>query len=412
MTPDLRFGGVSAQELLEKNAQQLINSILEAIVAGVDIYQELPTDVVQVDVRAVVHENLRGFSEVMQHRSSPSSPMMRAATASAYRRAEEGVPLDMVISAYLVAAHEGWRLVTAEAGPDDVADLRESIDLVLGYLRHILAPVSTAYIEELRGSYAQDFNVRTNLLGALLAGEPAQEAAIQAGIALPATYTVIIAHVPDIPAVDGEPAGQIEASVSQRRRARQLRTATTETLGEGPLMSLDQHGGLILVADRPGQAPPRLDQLVQRLSEAAGVQVMLTIGTAPPEKVCQAVRETRELGIIACASGRSGNIFRLEDLLLEVQLGRPTAATPHLAALLDPLDSNPDLLPTLRLHLANNLDRRATAEAFNVHPNTIDYRIQRIRALTGLDPTATSDSAVLVAALAARVAMPPAPQPD
>uniref|UniRef100_UPI003F84E5CD helix-turn-helix domain-containing protein n=1 Tax=Actinosynnema sp. TaxID=1872144 RepID=UPI003F84E5CD len=57
---------------------------------------------------------------------------------------------------------------------------------------------------------------------------------------------------------------------------------------------------------------------------------------------------------------------------------------------------------TLEVHLALDLDRRATAARLHLHPNTVDYRLRRIHRLTGLSPTRPQDCRSLAAALVAR----------
>jgi DNA-binding PucR family transcriptional regulator len=89
-------------------------------------------------------------------------------------------------------------------------------------------------------------------------------------------------------------------------------------------------------------------------------------------------------------------------VLLEYHLTRPSEALPGLVGLLDPLERNPDLLLTLDTYLAENLDRRRTAAALHVHPNTLDYRLKRISGLTGLEPTTTAGLQLLAAAAMAR----------
>ena len=92
----------------------------------------------------------------------------------------------------------------------------------------------------------------------------------------------------------------------------------------------------------------------------------------------------------------------LRDVLLEYQLTRPSDAQSELSSLLDPLDRNPDLPHTLAVYLGHDLDRRSTAAALHVHPNTLDYRLRRIVELTGLDPSTSRGLQLLGAALAAR----------
>jgi len=50
-----------------------------------------------------------------------------------------------------------------------------------------------------------------------------------------------------------------------------------------------------------------------------------------------------------------------------------------------------DLVTTLQSYLANNCKMNATAGAVFAHRHTIAYRLERIRELTGLDPSDCED---------------------
>jgi DNA-binding PucR family transcriptional regulator len=50
-----------------------------------------------------------------------------------------------------------------------------------------------------------------------------------------------------------------------------------------------------------------------------------------------------------------------------------------------------DLLATLEAYLGNDCNMNATARAIYAHRHTVAYRLERVRELTGLDPTATED---------------------
>ncbi|MFE3556173.1 PucR family transcriptional regulator [Streptomyces sp. NPDC059193] len=108
-----------------------------------------------------------------------------------------------------------------------------------------------------------------------------------------------------------------------------------------------------------------------------------------------------EVRKVAQASGRPPGLYRLADVLLEYQLTRPGPALTQLSSLLAPLAGKPELLETLRAYLSGGMDRRSTAERLSVHPNTLDYRLRRITALTGLDATRPADLARVHAALTA-----------
>jgi PucR C-terminal helix-turn-helix domain len=61
-----------------------------------------------------------------------------------------------------------------------------------------------------------------------------------------------------------------------------------------------------------------------------------------------------------------------------------------------------DLLATLRAYLANNCNTNATAAAMLAHRHTIAYRLERIKQLSGLDPSDSEDRERLGLGLKAR----------
>ncbi|HXP36829.1 MAG TPA: helix-turn-helix domain-containing protein, partial [Solirubrobacteraceae bacterium] len=64
--------------------------------------------------------------------------------------------------------------------------------------------------------------------------------------------------------------------------------------------------------------------------------------------------------------------------------------------------SRSDLLATLRAYLANNCNTNATAAAVLAHRHTIAYRLERIKELSGLDPSDSEDRERLGLGLKAR----------
>ncbi|WP_345142765.1 helix-turn-helix domain-containing protein, partial [Streptomyces mexicanus] len=121
-----------------------------------------------------------------------------------------------------------------------------------------------------------------------------------------------------------------------------------------------------------------------------------------PGGIAAAARTAAEVLRIARACGRPAGLHRLDDVLLEYQLSRPGESSARIRALLDGAADRPDLLGTVRAHLAQGRSRRATAHPLGVHPNTVDNRLARFTALTGLDPTTDRGAALTLAALLLR----------
>jgi sugar diacid utilization regulator len=161
-----------------------------------------------------------------------------------------------------------------------------------------------------------------------------------------------------------------------------------------------------------GAVPPEgMRALVAELAAVAGVPVRAAVAEpASPEGLPAAAEQARDVLRLSARLGRPPGLYVLRDVLLEYQLTRPSDALPGLAALLEPLGRNPDLLLTLDAYLDHDTDRRRAAAALHVHPNTLDYRLKRIVELTGLDPATTAGLQLLAAAAASRrLQQPPGP---
>ncbi|MFC5290047.1 PucR family transcriptional regulator [Actinokineospora guangxiensis] len=91
--------------------------------------------------------------------------------------------------------------------------------------------------------------------------------------------------------------------------------------------------------------------------------------------------------------------YTAEDVLvLDGVLSAPRAQA-RLARVLDPLHGHPDLVDSLLALYRNDLDRTRTAAELFIARRTLTYRLDKIRTLTGLDPTSTCGIVALSTAL-------------
>jgi sugar diacid utilization regulator len=143
--------------------------------------------------------------------------------------------------------------------------------------------------------------------------------------------------------------------------------------------------------------------LARRLSVRLGRigTVGMSSGCASPGALSRALGEAElmlELGVQAgaeIASGihRNNATFRL---LLRVMASHPEEVQLLYDDTVSPLVSydeqyRTDLLTTLQAYLANNCNMNATAAAVYAHRHTIAYRLERIKELSGLDPSDSED---------------------
>ncbi|MEU3465393.1 helix-turn-helix domain-containing protein [Streptomyces sp. NPDC006733] len=389
---------------LTANLPRLIKAVVHELTAQIPAYQTLPREELGGDISYVVGQNLRAFIAVLRTRSLPDEDELAHLRVSAARRAEEGVPVEVVLTAYHLGAQKVWELLAAEVGPEVIARLPELPTLILRYLQRVVPAVAAGYLEARQTIHGEEDAARHTLLSALLNGTDAEETATRLGLQLPPAYLVLALATGTHP--DETTAG-VDPAIAGRRKARRLLTELERHTRTQILAALTADGGIALIpwpvapdhltdADWQG-----LTTLVAALSRSVGAAVTAGAVCAAPAGVAEAASLAREVLTIAQAFDRPPGAYRLDDLLLEYQLSRPSRARDGLAALLDPLADSPEILRTIDAYLRLG-SRRPVAAHLHIHPNTVDYRLQKATTLTGLDPTRPADITLIKASLAAR----------
>jgi DNA-binding PucR family transcriptional regulator len=113
------------------------------------------------------------------------------------------------------------------------------------------------------------------------------------------------------------------------------------------------------------------------------------------------------------ADAQSTTVIDMADVTIDhllLQLDDPQRLRAFARTVLGPVleydrTRHTELIHTARVHLEHSLDRRATANALHLHPNTVAQRIRRLEELTGLQLSRPPDLLRLTSALTvARVA--------
>ncbi|MFJ6937742.1 PucR family transcriptional regulator [Streptomyces sp. NPDC101132] len=403
-----RFGGVPVHKRLRAAEGTLERAVMVRLVERLPVYGALPPEQLGGDIAKQVVRGIRTFAEVLRTGELPGPAEQAAIRESSARRADEGVPLEAVVSAYHLGAEECAAQVFSAAGPEDLADVLLVQRQLLAYLRLVSCDVAAGYVQERQMALGDEQVALQSLLSRLLEGGSPRAAADRAGIRLPPCYLVLSISVGPHP---DELLPGVNHAVAARRKLRRLRNELQRQTAGIPLSVLSGSGGLVLV---PYETPAaecgpadreRLTRMVGQLGRMCGAELLAAVVPAAPEDVAEAARLAGEVREVAQAAGRGPGLYLLEDVLLEYQLSRPSPARRGLAALLGPLEGRPELLETLRTFLASGLDRRGAAARLQVHPNTVDYRLRKAAELTGLDAARGADVLTLHAALAAHDAV-------
>jgi len=356
----------------------------------------LPGDAISGDVTMVTRVCLEVAVHMLDGRDVRTQ-LRRLEDASA-GWAREGVPIGTIHH----SVHEGFKigmdLVMSNATANDYESLVDGARRIVEILDQMTTAISSAYVRELRAVVSEHHTAVHTLTSALLGGHSNSTMARECGIAVAESYAVLAVaiaphHDESNPALDSQ--------VVARRKLRRTQAELANRCGHTALSLLSVDGGTMLIpADTMDDEG--LDVLVAGLAKAAHAGITATMVRTATAQIPDAAEQAHELLDMVQRLQAVPGLYRFDELALEYQLTRPGPGREYLGALLEPLDDHPELLETLRTHIANNLNRQRTARLLHVHTNTVDYRLKRIAQLTGFDPTQPSRLWYLRSALVAR----------
>jgi hypothetical protein len=269
-----------------------------------------------------------------------------------------GRTLDALQSAYRVGARVTWRAAAQRAGASlDAGVLIVLAEAIFAYIDRLADASVAGYAREQSVLEGSAQTRRHALVEALLSGDPlaVERAAEQAPWPLPAQLAVVALG-------DGDP-----LRVMQR-------------MPVGTIGATLEGGGVVIVPDPDGPGRPR--QL------AAGLRRMRAV--LGPTVPWTGAHESARRAVMAWplhATGRlgEGTLARAEEHLLDLTLvADATLARDFVATRLAPLHAmtpaaRERATETLRAWLDAHGDVTASANVLHVHPQSVRYRIARLR---------------------------------
>lgn len=379
-----------------RDVRTMTRRLVGHFVDNVATCRTLPGDVIAGDVTSVTRMCLEIVGGMLDGRDEEVKLDRLAVAAAGWAR--EGVPIDTILHAF----HEGFRLafdaVYDEATVADRSTLIDGFRRVVEISDLLCTTVTRSYIREHREAVGEHHTAVHTLTSALLAGQSTVTMAREVGITVAAAYSVLAVSIGAHP---DEQNPRVNGAVVARRKLRRVQTALAHRCGEQVLSLLSVDGGTLLI---PAEllVADQLDALVAALSRAALVEITAALVPATVDEIPDAAQRAHELLDMVERLGSAPGLYRFGDLALEYQLTRPGPGRARLGELLAPLDSHPELYETLRVHIANNMNRQRTARLLHIHTNTVDYRLRRVAQLTGLDPAQSSGLWQLRSAMIAR----------
>lgn len=243
------------------------------------------------------------------------------------------------------------------------------------------------------------------LARALLTADPmAAELASITGLELPEYCAVTVLRVPDRPASDDIALeSEIEVLVKSHRAPVTWSHEGAERGGELILLiPLPQH----TVEAVPAHSVPDLVAApVRDFARALGRPCAVGTVAAPVSELTGALDQARRVSRAAPLRPVSARLrpHTMADVFAEVAVAEVPFVDEWLRTVAGRLEPGPDLLVTLDAYYRHDMHRGATAAALNVHTRTLDYRLRRVRELTGIDPGSTHGVRVLSSVVTRRL---------
>jgi hypothetical protein len=334
------------------------------------------------DLRASVRDNL---VHILSQLSGRPQPGFEAPRATGRRRAEQGVPLPVILHAYRVAGTFIWSAILAEAAKDEVATsalLQAASELWL-IVDDRSGAVTDAYRDAVAERVHSDTQTRNAMLDVLLRGDPDDGSRLwesASTLRLPHDGTfVVVAAQPPRPAVESIPRAE------DTLRTRGVRSAWR--------VEVDAHVGVVALTPRVG-----VDKLCAHLAELTSGPVGVSAPYPRLDQTPAALRQARLA--YATATPGSRELVRYEQAPIAVLLASaPDAATMVAESILGPVLALPAverdvLLETLREWFTAQGATSVAAATLHVHRNTVRYRLRRVEELTGrslAEPTGVAE---------------------
>ncbi|MDX8056159.1 helix-turn-helix domain-containing protein [Lentzea sp. BCCO 10_0798] len=187
---------------------------------------------------------------------------------------------------------------------------------------------------------------------------------------------------------------------SGRGRAETQRADGALRHAVGPdLLATSTDSGLVLLV--PSTDNQRTARTVTQIKRFLGGNGWLVTATRPRREIRDGVREAAEVLRLVMAGRRPCGAYTMLDVLVEYAVVQDEAVAAQLAAMIRPLRGHAVLWETLMALIDADYQRNKTARNLFVHRSTLDYRLQRIAAVTGCDPTTGRGAQLLTAALIA-----------
>jgi hypothetical protein len=399
-------------EVIRPELPALADEIIAAISRGVPDYARPLEGPFGVALRLGVEEALRQFVVMIEQPGTGREAGREVYVNLGRAEMRAGRSLDALLAAYRLGARVAWRHLVAagERAQLDPATLYRLAEAMFAYIDELSAESIEGYTREQAAAAGEAQRRRRRLVGLLIQDPPADRAAVEAAAAdagwtLPRSLAAL--------AVEGDDAARLatrlgpDTLVAPAPAGGSLPTERKDAPPGGDAAPRPASAAIVCALVSDPEAPGRRGQLEAALG---GRRAALGPAVAWPRagQSFARARATLRLAQEGALAAPDGELLLADEHLLAILLGldRPLAAD-IAAAALAPLAGETELsrerlTATLAAWLRGRGRTEEVARALHVHPQTVRYRLARLRELFGdrlEDPDARFELEVALRAL-------------
>ncbi|XBS68496.1 helix-turn-helix domain-containing protein [Acerihabitans sp. KWT182] len=351
-------------------------------------YAEL-MPVVRLDVDKSIAFSADLWFQTMLSGMPPSAEDLRIFEEFGQRRVHQGMPLPALLRAFRLGSLELWReyIRIAEQNEDLREELLFSISpYLLTYFDAMAQLISQSYLREQFRQTRWRESLQHQLYGLIFtspqdSGEFHKTAAAL-GLDPAAPRIALAVYLPGIDSNAPRFSGELDRVTAEI--ARGLDAA------EENLMSVWHHGRLLIWAPAlTGNVMNANDRIMAgraaALSEALPPAALMGVGLMGQgaEGWAAAAREANRALDFCLERHDERRVYFYSDIVVEESVRGSDTPLRYLVSLLEQLSAEPELLSTLETYFARCQRRKEAASVLGIHPNTLNYRLERIEKLLG-----------------------------
>jgi hypothetical protein len=344
---------------------------LTELIRGTESFYSAGGVVPAPDLYSSVHDNL---THILSRFAGRPTPGLEPPRATGRRRAEQGVPVAVILHAYRIAGKFLWAAILAEAERADSAPmaLLDAASDLWFIIDELSGEVTASYRDTVDERARRNQQTRNAMLDVLLRGDVGEGSPLWESITalrLPRQGTFVVAA-----ARTREPGVESIPDAEETLRHRGIQSAWR--------VEVDAQVGVLVLTPRMP-----MDRLCAVLAELTDGPVGISESYQNLDQTPTALRQARLAYQAAAPSSRG--LVRYEQVPIAVLLASaPDAAATVAAAILGPVLALPrseceSILSTLRMWFAEEGATSAAAAKMHLHRNTVRYRLRRLEELTG-----------------------------